>query len=215
MLNLEELTSKQLTHRIITIVDFRKLSSYTGGSRMPKKRFQMKDLDIENVIELMNLYLSEWEHRNEMLWVQVFKHFYATLTVMFLPNIASFLRIDLPNFPSIVFPIVALLLSILFLYVSVGYAKRLEASSKTYMRLMKLLPKKLRRISIKSAKIKYGKLFKRRMTVLLCSCMYIGLIVLSIVMIVYNLHLSTNTSLQINIMFSYQDKVSPISFINF
>lgn len=66
---------------------------------MRKRRFQMQDLKIENVIELMNVYLSEWEHRDEMLWAQVFKHFYATLIVMFLPNIASFLNVDLPRFP--------------------------------------------------------------------------------------------------------------------
>lgn len=152
---------------------------------MRRTGFQLCDFKIEHIIELMNVYLSEWEHRDELLWKQVFKYFYATLVVLFLPNVASFLGIDLPNFPKILFPIVALVLSLVFLYVSIGYSKRLEASGNTYQQLMNLLPEELRRVSVSNPNIKFGKFFSRRMSVVICVLMFFGLFCLSIVMITY------------------------------
>ncbi|RAZ94476.1 hypothetical protein DK853_34975, partial [Klebsiella oxytoca] len=81
-------------------------------------------------------------------WKQVFKYFYATLVVLFLPNIASFLGINLPEFPAVLFPLAALVLSLVFLYISIGYSKRLEASGNTYQKLINLLPEELRRVSV-------------------------------------------------------------------
>lgn len=159
---------------------------------MRRNGFQLNEISINHVIELMNIYLSEWEHRDELLWKQVFKYFYATLVVLFLPNLASFLGIDLPNFPKILFPIVALVLSLVFLYVSIGYSKRLEASGDTYQKLMDLLPEELRRVSVSDPRIKFGKFFSRRMSVIICILMFFGLFCLSILMIAYYCSTSLN-----------------------
>ncbi|MCI8351440.1 MAG: hypothetical protein HFJ86_09815 [Oscillospiraceae bacterium] len=159
---------------------------------MKKIIFNINKIEIENVLYLMDIYLSEWEHRDELLWKQVFKYFYATLIVLFLPNLASFLNVDLPAFPQILFPIVALILSLVFLYVSIGYSKRLEASGNTYQKLINLLPEELQRVSVSSSSIKFGKFFSKRMSIVICILMFLGLFCLSIIMIIYYFSTFTN-----------------------
>lgn len=157
---------------------------------MNKQKFVLKDFSSAHIIDLMGIYLSEWEHRDELLWKQVFTYFYATLIVLFLPNLASFLHIDLPNFHNALFPIIALLLAVVFLYVSIGYAKRLEASGKTYQKLIDLLPPELQRIAISD--LKCGRPFAKRMSIILCILMFLGLCILSAIMVFYYL---THTSI--------------------
>ena len=110
---------------------------------MKQNGFRLQDFTVDNLLALMNIYWAEWCARNETLWNQVFKYFYATLFVMFLPNIAIFAGIALPKVPSVLFPCVALIMSLVFLYVSLGFAKRLEAIAKTYQNLVNLLPPEL------------------------------------------------------------------------
>ena len=80
---------------------------------MKKRGLQLNEMEVGHLLDLMDIYLSEWKHRDEMLWKQVFKYFYATLVVLFLPNIASFLGINLPEFPAVLFPLAALVLSVI------------------------------------------------------------------------------------------------------
>ncbi len=154
---------------------------------MCKCGFKLEDFSVDDVLCLLNIYLSEWEHRDELLWKQVFKYFYVIVIVLFLPNIASFLQIELPKFPKVIFPLAALILAFVFLYVSIGYAKRLEASGETYQNLLNLLPKELQRISLSDSKIKCGKFFARRMSVVICTLMFFLLLFLALVMVCYNL----------------------------
>jgi|InofroStandDraft_1065614.scaffolds.fasta_scaffold120207_2 hypothetical protein len=152
---------------------------------MRRNGFQLNEIKIEHVLELMNIYLSEWIDRNDLMWNLVFRYFYVALIVLFLPNVANFIGITLPQFPPILFPIIASILSLYFLYVTVGYAKRLEAIGKTYQKLIDLLPKELQRFSLSDPEIKYGKYFHTRMGAKLCCLMFGVLIFLSIVMICY------------------------------
>lgn len=119
---------------------------------MEKQKHQK--LNKDQIIALMEIYLSEWQHRDSMLWQQVFKYFYVTLIVIILPNIAEFLKIALPPINKKLFPIIG----IFILYVGIGYALRLKAIGLTYTRMMQLLGnKKYKRISIRNRKeIKYG-----------------------------------------------------------
>lgn len=153
---------------------------------MKKTGLALQDFTVDNILTLMNIYLSEWCHRDELLWKQIYTYFYATLIVLFLPNITTFIGINLSALPSIAFPIVALIMSVIFLYVSIGYAKRLEAIGNTYQRLINYLPQELQRISIADATIRGGRFFKRRMAFVIGFLMFLSLLVMSIVMIVYN-----------------------------
>ena len=159
---------------------------------MKKRGLQLNEMEVGHLLDLMDIYLSEWKQRDEMLWKQVFKYFYATLVVLFLPNIASFLGINLPEFPAVLFPLAALVLSLVFLYISIGYSKRLEASGNTYQKLINLLPEELRRVSVSDPNIKFGRFFSKRISVVICVLMFLGLLCLSIVMILYDLSLSVN-----------------------
>lgn len=146
-----------------------------------------KHIKTQDLISLMEVYLSELTHRDNLFWVQVFRYFYVTILTIFLPNIAAFIKIKLPpKLPNIIFPIAGLFLSITFLYVSIGYVKRLEAIRKTYQKLMYYLPKDLRRYSLLDPEIKYGKYFQRPMSIVLCVLMFGGSFLLSIFMIIYS-----------------------------
>lgn len=115
---------------------------------MGKQKHQK--LNKDQIIALMEIYLSEWQ--------QVFKYFYVTLIVIILPNIAEFLKIALPPINKKLFPIIGIFMAVMFLCVGIGYALRLKAIGLTYTRMMQLLGnKKYERISIRNRKeIKYG-----------------------------------------------------------
>lgn len=149
--------------------------------------FELENFTPQDILALMNVYLTEWMHRDEILWKQVFKFFYATLVVLFLPNLAGFLGLSLPKLPAVLFPIIAFFLAFVFLYVSIGYTKRLEAIGKTYKRIMEFLPEELRRISIYNPEIKHGKFFGSPMSTIICFIMFTGLILLSVIMAIYHL----------------------------
>ena len=109
-------------------------------------------LNTDQIIALMSVYLAEWEHRDNLLWSQVFRFFYANLIVIVLPNIASFLEIDLPNINRSFFCILGMMMAVAFLYVGIGYTKRLKASSDTYKKIMRMLGKNYQRVPLKRLK---------------------------------------------------------------
>ena len=110
-----------------------------------------KEFVIENtdqLINLMNVYLSEWEHRDSMLWKQVFTYFFATLIVMILPfaNIWDFSLGD--KIEPWIFPVIGLLMTLVFSVIGKGYAIRLQAIGHTYGELIDKLPKEFKRQKI-------------------------------------------------------------------
>lgn len=40
---------------------------------------ESRTLSNDQFIALMGVYLSEWEHRDELLWTQVFRYFHAKI----------------------------------------------------------------------------------------------------------------------------------------
>lgn len=60
---------------------------------MDKQEFKLQDFTIDYILELANIYLSEWQHRDEILWKQVFKYFYANLVVLFCPILLLFYKL--------------------------------------------------------------------------------------------------------------------------
>ena len=67
------------------------------------------NLNNDQIISLLSIYESEWEHRNNLLWSQVFRFFYFSILIMILPNITDYLSISLPNIQPKLFPIVGIL----------------------------------------------------------------------------------------------------------
>ena len=156
---------------------------------MGKNGAQPDSYSLNHLISLMSVYLSEWVSRCELLWSHIFKFFYATLIVLFLPNIAGFIQIDLSAIPSVTFPVIAVVMSLVFLYVALGDGKRLEAISKTYQNMINLLPsEELKRLTLINPKIKAGKLFNAPLNYVTTFLMFSALLAMSIIMIMYNVH---------------------------
>ena len=155
---------------------------------MKRKGFSLQDFTVEDILNLMDVYLSEWTCRVEHLWNLIIKFFYANLVVLFLPNISSVLGIDYNDFHPSLFPAISSLLSVVFMYVTVANAKRVEASGKTYQNIINLLPPELRRVSVANSEVKFGKYFRNGLNSTLCILMFSSLLLLSIFMFFHNLN---------------------------
>lgn len=152
---------------------------------MRKAGLRLEDFSTQDVLILMDIYLCEWRQRQDDYFKLVFRYFYVNILILFLPNLSGNIGISLPKFPVIVFPIVSLVLSLIFLYCAIGDHKRIEASAITYQHFIDLLPDNLRRVSIFSTEVKYGKFFPGYINLMVACGMFISTFVLSIVMIVY------------------------------
>lgn len=144
--------------------------------------------DYDTTISLLNLYLTEWIRRDQILWSQIFKFFYAILIIILLPNLALHFDLVLPNnLPILIFRLIGFFLSFLFLYIALGYTIRLQAIGDTYSEIIKTLPIQYQRISIKDIKFKnksIGKLFKPRLGYLLCFVLFFILSFLSVILMI-------------------------------
>jgi hypothetical protein len=107
-----------------------------------------KELDNKEIISLMQVYLNELTFRDNLLWSQTYKFFFATITVILLPYFKNNLDISTANFPNWIFNLIGIGMSVFFLIVSLSFAKRLKASSDTYNNIIKELNPKYQRVSI-------------------------------------------------------------------
>lgn len=113
--------------------------------------------DTAIIIQAMDHYLQEYIHRDNHMWSQNYKFFFSSLIVMLLPNLTERFGISLPEKLTTydwIFPAVGIILSFVFLYVSLGLARRFNAVSITYNNLIDLLPTELQRTSIKNMPVK-------------------------------------------------------------
>lgn len=105
-------------------------------------------------IKLMEIYLNEWKHRDNMFWKQVSTYFFAVLIVIILP-FSNIWDIDLSfKIPNFVFPLIGMVLSLVFLVIGKSFADRLTWVSKTYESIINMLPKKYRRKEVHNPKLR-------------------------------------------------------------
>ena len=107
-----------------------------------------RKLSDSDIIYLMDVYEREWEHRDNILWKQTYRLFYFSLVLILLPSISASIQIELPLIHPKVFTCIGLLLALISTFISWSYGIRLEASSKTYVNLMRKLPPSYRRVKI-------------------------------------------------------------------
>ena len=112
-----------------------------------KEEYGLENTD--QLLNLMQIYLSEWMHRDSLLWKQIFTYFFATLVVMILPfaDVWGFSLGDMV--PNWIFPAVGILMSLAFFVIGKGYAVRLKAIGEVYDKLIQKLPKDYQRIKLK------------------------------------------------------------------
>lgn len=145
---------------------------------------EIKSIDNDMIINLLNIYLQEYIHRDNHMWSQTYKFFFASLVIMLLPNLTERLGINIPEIFSShkwIFPLAGIALAIIFLYVSLGLAKRFQASSETYNKLINLLPKEVQRVKLAELPIK---LLNKTHNYILITLMFLVLIIIGILMLV-------------------------------
>ena len=81
---------------------------------MKRTGFSLQDFSVQDILPLMDIYLSEWCHRQDDFFKLVFGYFYVDILILFLPNISSYIGINLSKIPSVVFPSISLVLSLFF-----------------------------------------------------------------------------------------------------
>lgn len=153
---------------------------------MDKKTSTGLSSDYDTTVSLLNIYLTEWSIRESTLWSIVFKFYYAIIIIILLPNISEYIEVKIPPVPTSLFRFVGLLLSFVFLYISLGYCMRLHASSDTYQKILKKLPEDYQRRDIRQIKCKrilVGKMFLPRLQYVICFLLFLSLLFLSIVLI--------------------------------
>ncbi len=104
----------------------------------------------EQIIELLGIYMEEWRYRNSLFWNQLFLFFVSALIVFMLPYMEAPFKFDFEsaNIPESTFTITGILLSILFVYISIGNAFRSQSSRQTYMSVALKLPEDMRPVLI-------------------------------------------------------------------
>lgn len=65
-------------------------------------------------ISLLNIYLEEWRLRDQLIWSQMYRFFYAILIIILLPNLDFYLKSNLPSLPIYIFRILGLLFLLYF-----------------------------------------------------------------------------------------------------
>lgn len=99
----------------------------------PTVNTRNRDIDLAAIMEL---YLTEWIHRDEIMWKQTFRFYIATLFIMVFPH-TTVLQ---PAFSEEVSPFLCLIIGLImtgvFLYISLAYGYRLKAIGNTYRHIV-------------------------------------------------------------------------------
>jgi hypothetical protein len=138
-------------------------------------------LTTDQLLYLLEIYEYEWQHRNNLLWSQVFKLFYMSLIIMALPILSGSLGFNMPMVPSIIFPVTGALASVFSYYMSMSYSIRLRASRKTIDRLIAKLPEEYRITRL--SELHNGKYFTAQQTKVIPTAIFMVEMVVAIVLI--------------------------------
>ena len=102
--------------------------------------------DLGQVLAVMDVYLRELIHRDEIAWKQIFRFYTAALVIIVFPY-THLLKKDL-ELPDEIYVVAGILMLIMFFYVSYSYGVRLKAAADTYKNVSRLLPEEYRRLEI-------------------------------------------------------------------
>ena len=147
------------------------------------QKYQIKTT--EELLELMDIYLSEWKHRDILLWRQIFTFFFVIMLVYFFPYFANWGENLIDILPGWICLIIGIVLSILFLFVGIGYSTRLKASGNSYQKIIDKLPTQFQRVKIDE--LNNFKIANSPMSSFIVSVMFVILLVLGIALLVINI----------------------------
>ena len=137
-------------------------------------------LSIDQLLALLDIYESEWQHRNNLLWSQVFKLFYFSIFIIAFPVLSGGLGYNIPIVSSLIFPIVGIIAAFFSYYMSISYALRLRAARDSVNKLINFLP--MEYSLIKLSEIKHGKFFMARQTFVIPTVFFFVEVVLAFIL---------------------------------
>lgn len=128
-------------------------------------------------IEAAKLYLEEWKHRDKVYNRHTFTYFFAVLLISVFPYI-KFTNIISDKLNQIikpsVFHIIAILLSIIAMFVSISLGKRLTCVSKKYNEILGYIDKEYTHIKVKGV-------FQKGVVSILSCCLFFIMIIFNLV----------------------------------
>lgn len=150
------------------------------------KQFEIENTD--QLLTLMEIYLSEWQHRDNLFFKEIFTYFFSSLVIMILP-FADIWGLHLPEaLPTWLFPGIGMVMAIAFFIISSGYIARFKALNDPYQALINKLPPSYRRKTIKELYPgALGKLLNWRMASFISVFMFLSLMVIGSVLLHFTL----------------------------
>lgn len=153
---------------------------------------QMKnDIKVETnlkpseILSLMDIYCSEWCHRDSSMWKQLYVYYLRVFVIMLLPYISP-MNLDLPDgLPEQFFIIVGMILSVVVAFIAWTYASRMRIVRNAYVTAMKQLPINLQQ-KIENEQKYHGakKIFKKMwISVMICIITSIAQIVFGVLLL--------------------------------
>lgn len=98
-------------------------------------------VDPDNLLHLIEIYHAEWQYRDGSFWKQAISYFLAILGFSVIPLVGPWNTSKLTDsIPGDVFPIIGLLLSVIYLLVMTAYLQRLRFTRDSIQRLIDRLP---------------------------------------------------------------------------
>lgn len=150
------------------------------------------NLSHSELISLMEVYQMEWNSRDTVFYVEAFRYFYATLIMIFLPNLCQKIGLEFENIKLLrtVSPLIGMAMSVIFLYVSLCNHARIYAIGLSYTKLNEQLPEKFQRIKVKNLNILKegdGKIYTLRTGKLISIVMFGSLFLLGVCVLLSNI----------------------------
>lgn len=145
------------------------------------------EMNHADVIALLNIYRSEWIHRNEILWTLTFRFFFCCLAVILLPNMTEYFGFSMGSIPPQLFRIVGGVFGLFYLFVAVSSCVRLETIDSTYKRVLKKLPADyIPAPTIKDDFPKY-RVFSHRVSYTVCLSLFLLLEIIAVIFFIADL----------------------------
>lgn len=137
--------------------------------------------DVDNYIDLMNLYRDEWKYRDQWFVSTFWRLVYLSLIISFLPNFLAAVSVEselVVKLPVWVFSVLGIICALFGLYIMIVENKKITYIDNAYRVIEEELPEKYRVEKMKKSPAKW------RTNNVLCFVIFPVIILLSIVNII-------------------------------
>ena len=145
------------------------------------------ELTNDNAIEILKMYSDEWEYLTTQYWDILIKLSIVNYLVILFPFVYDILKVDVNklNLPLIIFPVLGVVLSFLFLFINISLSARKKTLHETMERIISNFSiDYCKKLNFNQIDLKFKKLVSLRTSAVVSWGNFIIQIVLSVVVIV-------------------------------